>query len=110
MTTTISSMMTTYIGWGSYYKAIFYLLLAAIILLAASGVTDQLFLQQKDMETLLSEPGKPEEVYSELHYKLQLQSSSITEFNELQAALKDLTERSHREYMALRGVYRKCFA
>lgn len=95
-------VMTTYIGWGQYYKTIFYLILAAIILLAASGVLINYFSNRKiwtpfflDLENL-----KKHTVSSPT--PLQLHDSPITEFKELRTALKDLTERSHREYMALR--------
>jgi signal transduction histidine kinase len=95
-------VMTTYIGWGSYYKTIFYLLLAAIILLAASGVLINYFSNRKIWRPFFLNLENLKKYTVSSPTPLQLQSSGITEFKELQAALKDLTERSHREYMALR--------
>ncbi|WP_315821302.1 HAMP domain-containing sensor histidine kinase [Paraflavitalea speifideaquila] len=94
--------MTAYIGWGNYYKTIFYLLLAAILLLAASGVLINYFSNKKIWTPFFLNLENLKKYTVSSPTPLQLQSSPITEFKELQAALKDLTDRSHREYMALR--------
>lgn len=95
-------VMTTYIGWSNYYEAIFYLLLAAIILLAASGVLINYFSNRKIWRPFFLNLENLKKYTVSSPTPLQLQSSPITEFKELQVALKDLTDRSHREYMALR--------
>ncbi|SFD11707.1 Signal transduction histidine kinase [Chitinophaga sp. CF118] len=94
--------MTTYVGWGEYYKTIFYLLLAAIILLAGSGVLINYFSNKKIWKPFCQNLEQLKNYSVSTSTPLQLYDSPITEFKELQAALKDLTERSHREYMALR--------
>lgn len=95
-------VMTTYIGWSNYYKTIFYLLLAAIILLAASGVLINYFSNRKIWRPFFLNLENLKKYTVSSPSPLQLHKSPITEFKELQHALKDLTDRSHREYMALR--------
>lgn len=95
-------VMTTYIGWSQYYKTIFYLLLAAIVLLAASGVLINYFSNKKIWKPFFQNLEHLKQYTVSSPTPLRLQDSPITEFKELQTALKDLTERSHREYMALR--------
>lgn len=95
-------VMTTYIGWGEYSKTIFYLLLAAILLLAASGVLINYFSNKKIWSPFFLNLDKLKKYRVSSPAPLQLIGSPITEFKELQVALQDLTDRSHREYMAMR--------
>ena len=95
-------VMTTYIGWGQYYKTIFWLMLAAAVLLAASGVLINYFSNKKIWTPFFLDLENLQRYTVSSPTPLQLHDSSITEFKELQSALRDLTERSHREYMALR--------
>lgn len=95
-------VMTTYIGWSQYYKTIFYLLFAAILLLAISGVVINYFSNRKIWKPFFLNLESLKKYTVTSPAPLQLIDSRITEFKELQHALKDLTERSHREYTAMR--------
>ena len=95
-------VMITYIGWHKYYQVIFFLLSIAAILMALAGVLLNYVLSKKlwkpfffNLKQLNSYTlSRPERVHFE--------PSHIREFNELRNALEALTERSRREYLALK--------
>ncbi|WP_164974138.1 sensor histidine kinase [Filimonas effusa] len=95
-------VMIIYIGWHKYYQVIFFLLSIAAVLMALAGVLLNYVLSKKlwkpfffNLKQLnsytLSRPGR-------VHFE----PSHIREFNELRYALEELTERSRREYLALK--------
>lgn len=95
-------VMTSHIGWDKYYQTIFFTLLTAIFLLAASGVVITYFSNKKLWKPFFQNLQSMRNYSISDPQHLQLYDSPIAEFSELRKTLKDLTERSHREYMALR--------
>lgn len=95
-------VMMSYIGWDEYYKTIFYIILMAIILLAASGVLITYFSNRNLWRPFFLNLKNLREYSVSDPEPLQLHESPIAEFKELKAALKDLTDRGRREYLALR--------
>lgn len=95
-------VMTTYIGWDKYYKSIFYILLISIIILAISGVLITYYSNKKLWWPFFLNLQQLKEYSVSDPQPLQLHDSGIREFEELKHTLKDLTDRSRREYMALR--------
>lgn len=96
------TVMLTYIGWNKYYQVIFTLLGGAGIVLVFAGVLFNYRLSRKlwapfffNLKQLKSYSlSRPEKVHFE--------DSAITEFSEMKISLVELTERSRREYLALR--------
>jgi signal transduction histidine kinase len=95
-------VMTAYVGWHEYYKTIFYILLAALILVAAAGALINYLSNKNIWKPFFQNLENLKKYTVSSPEPLQLHDSSITEFKELQRTLKDLTDRSHREYTALR--------
>lgn len=95
-------VMSAYIGWKKYSETIFFLLLAALILLGISGVLINYFSNKKIWEPFFLNIERLKKYSVSSMAPIDLQDSSINEFKELQYTLRDLTERSHREYMTLR--------
>ena len=95
-------VMTSYIGWERYYKTIFISFLAVAFGITLMGVLlnyysnhnlwKPFFLNLENLKQFSVSSSQP----------LQWHDSSVTEFKELQQSLKELTERSRREYLALR--------
>lgn len=95
-------VMTSYIGWERYYQTIFISFLAVAIGMTFVGVLlnyysnhnlwKPFFLNLENLKRFSVRSTQP--VY--------WHDSSVTEFKELQQSLKELTERSRREYLALR--------
>jgi len=95
-------VMTSYIGWERYYKTIFISFLAVAFGITLMGVLlnyysnhnlwKPFFLNLENLKQFSVSSSQP----------LQWHDSSVTEFKELQQSLRELTERSRREYFALR--------
>ncbi len=95
-------VMIIYIGWDQYFNTIFLLLGMAILALGISGALITYYSNKKlwrpfflNLQSIksysITDPEPP-----------QLRGSPIKEFEELRATLMELTERSRREYKALR--------
>lgn len=95
-------VMTAYIGWDEYFKMIFSILLGTTLLLGVSSVLITYFTSRKIWKPffLNLESIKNYSVSSDA--PLKLYDSDIKEFKEMQHTLNDMTQRSHREYNALR--------
>jgi signal transduction histidine kinase len=95
-------VMTGHIGWDRYYLAILYVFVAVALLLTGSGVLIN-YLSNKNIWTPFFDNLKTVRRFSvSSSSELILTESSIDEFRELNLAFRDLTERSRREYHALR--------
>lgn len=95
-------VMTSYIGWQRYYQTIFFSFSAVALGITLIGVLLNYYSNHNLWKPffLNLENLKRFSVSSPL--PLQWHDSSVTEFEELQQSLKELTERSRREYLALR--------
>jgi signal transduction histidine kinase len=95
-------VMSTYVGWKKYSETIFFLLLAALVLLGLSGVLINYFSNKKIWKPFFLNIERLKKYSVSSADPIDLHDSSITEFKELQHTLRDMTARGHREYMALR--------
>ncbi|ASZ13042.1 HAMP domain-containing histidine kinase [Chitinophaga pendula] len=95
-------VMTTYIGWDKYYKTIFYVLLFTVFILAASGVLINYVSNKRIWGPFFLNLQRLKQYSVSNPAPLQLYDSPIKEFNELRMTLKDLADRSRREYISLR--------
>ncbi|MRG43537.1 hypothetical protein GFS24_00340 [Chitinophaga sp. SYP-B3965] len=95
-------VMTTYIGWDEYFKMIFTALLGTTLLLAVSSVLITYFTSRKIWKPFFMNLESIKNYSVSDKTALKLYASPIKEFSELEVTLKDMTERSQREYKALR--------
>ncbi len=95
-------VMTSHIGWDKYYMSILYIFLLTAFLLTGSGVLINYLSNKQIWTPFFNNLKKVQEFSVSSPTDLQLTASSIHEFKELNATLKDLTDRSRREYLALR--------
>ncbi len=95
-------VMTTYIGWDEYFKMIFTALLGTTLLLAASSVLITYFSSRKIWKPFFLNLESIKNFSVSNDEGLKLYDSPIKEFKEMQHTLYDMTQRSHREYNALR--------
>ncbi|AXE21991.1 hypothetical protein DR864_29440 (plasmid) [Runella rosea] len=95
-------VMTSYIGWERYYKTIFISFLGVALWMAFFGVLINYYSNRKIWRPFFMNLENLKQFSVRSAQPLQWHDSSITEFKELQYSLKDLTERSRREYLALR--------
>lgn len=95
-------VMTAYIGWEKYYTTIFFILLGTTFLLAFSSVLITYFTNKKIWKPFFLNLESIKNYSVSDATALKLYDSPIKEFKELQVTLKDMTQRSHREYNALR--------
>jgi signal transduction histidine kinase len=95
-------VMTSHIGWDRYYLAILYIFVLMALLLTGSGVFIN-YLSNKNIWTPFFDNLKTVRRFSvSSNSELVLTESSIDEFRELNLTFRDLTERSRKEYLALR--------
>lgn len=95
-------VMTAHIGWDRYYLAILYIFVLMALLLTGSGVFIN-YLSNKNIWTPFFDNLKTVRRFSvSSNSELVLTESSIDEFRELNLTFRDLTERSRKEYLALR--------
>lgn len=95
-------VMSTFVGWKKYMETIFFLLLVALGLLGISGVLINYFSNKKIWKPFFLNIERLKKYSVANAHPIELHDSTITEFKELQNTLRDMTERGHREYMALR--------
>jgi signal transduction histidine kinase len=94
--------MTSHIGWKRYYLTIFYIFVLTAVMLTGSGVLIN-YLSNKKIWAPFFENIKSAQAFSVTSPTgLTLLDSSIDEFKILNNTFTDLTERSRREYQALR--------
>ena len=96
------TVMSSHIGWDNYYLTIFFIFLLTAILLTLSGILINYFSNKKILKPFFENLKNVQAFSVSSPYTLQLHDSTITEFKELNFTLKDLTERSKKEYLALR--------
>jgi len=96
------TVMTSYIGWERYYKTIFISFLGVALWMAFFGVLINYYSNRKIWKPFFLNLENLKQFSVRSAQPLQWHDSTITEFKELQYSLKDLTERSRREYLALR--------
>jgi signal transduction histidine kinase len=95
-------VMTSYIGWERYYKTIFISFLGVALWMAFFGVLINYYSNRKIWRPFFLNLENLKQFSVRSAEPLQWHDSTITEFKELYYSLKDLTERSRREYLALR--------
>lgn len=95
-------VMTAYIGWDEYFKLIFSILLGTTLLLAVSSVLITYFTSRKIWKPFFLNLESIKNYSVSSNTALKLYDSPIKEFKEMQHTLNDMTQRSHREYNALR--------
>ncbi len=96
------TVMTSYIGWERYYKTIFISFAGVALWMAFFGVLINYYSNQKIWRPFFLNLENLKQFSVRSAQPLQWHDSTITEFKELHYSLKDLTERSRREYLALR--------
>lgn len=95
-------VMTSYIGWDNYYKTISIILLGTTFLLAFCSVLITWFTNRKIWKPFFLNLESIKNYSVSDDTALKLYDSPIKEFKELEVTLKDMTQRSQREYRALR--------
>lgn len=96
------TVMTSHIGWDRYYLSIFFIFVLVAVLLTGSGVVINYYINKNVLRPFLGNLRKVQQFSVSSTEPLQLNESSITEFIELNRTLKDMTDRSRKEYLALR--------
>ena len=97
-----ATVMTSHIGWDQYYLSIFYIFVLMAILLTGSGVLINYLSNRKVWGPFFGNLKKIKAFSVSSPDSLGLLETPITEFKELNSTLKDLTDRSRKEYLALR--------
>lgn len=95
-------VMTSYIGWERYYKTIFISFLGVALWMAFFGILINYYSNRKIWRPFFLNLENLKQFSVRSAQPLQWHDSTIAEFKELQYSLKDLAERSRREYLALR--------
>lgn len=95
-------VMTTYIGWDSYYRNIFLTFLATIFLLFISGGVITYFSNKKIWHSFFQNLHGLKNYTVSNKNSLVLYDSPVTEFKEMKRVLEDLAARSHKEYTTLK--------
>lgn len=96
------TVMSSHIGWDNYYLTILYIFLLTAVLLTASGILINYYSNKKILRPFFQNLKNVQAFSVTSPHSLELHDSAITEFKELNFTLKDLTERSRKEYLALR--------
>lgn len=96
------TVMTSHIGWDRYYLSIFFIFVLVAVLLTSSGVVINYYINKNVLRPFLGNLRKVQQFSVSSNEPLQLNESSITEFIELNRTLKEMTDRSRKEYLALR--------
>lgn len=94
--------MTSHIGWDRYYLTIFYIFVLTALLLTVSGVLINYLSNKKIWAPFFDNLHNVQRFSVSSSSQLNLTQSSIDEFKALNQTLLDLTERSRKEYLALR--------
>lgn len=95
-------VMTTYIGWSNYSKTIFIFLSGAAFLFILAGVLLNQVLNRRLWAPFFFNLRQLNTYSLSRDEAVPFKSSPITEFSEMTETLEKLTERSRREYRALR--------
>lgn len=95
-------VMTTYIGWHEYSATIFMMLFFTALLLTLLNVIANYFFNKKIWSPFFHNLDKLKNFSVSAEKPINLQSSTVIEFKELQKSLQDLADRSQKEYKALR--------
>lgn len=95
-------VMTTYIGWSNYSKTIFIFLSGAAFLFILAGVFLNLVLNKRLWAPFFFNLRQLNTYSLSRDETVPFKASPINEFSEMREALEKLTERSRREYRALR--------
>lgn len=95
-------VMTTYIGWHEYSSTIFLLIFSTALLLTLINVVANYFFNKRIWSPFFHNLARLKKFSVSSDEMIQLQSSRVVEFEELQKSLQDLTDRSRKEYKALR--------
>ena len=96
------TVMTSHIGWDRYYLSIFFIFSLEALLLTGSGIIINYYINKNVLRPFLGNLRKVQQFSVSSTEPLQLNESSITEFIELNRTLKEMTDRSRKEYLALR--------
>ncbi|WP_316839852.1 HAMP domain-containing sensor histidine kinase [Pedobacter gandavensis] len=95
-------VMTTYIGWGNYSRTITYIFITIAVLFIALGTLLNYFISRKLWKPFLNNLNQMKKYSVSSTAKLELSSSNVTEFQEMNEVLTDLSQRGRREYLALK--------
>ncbi|KQC00714.1 HAMP domain-containing sensor histidine kinase [Pedobacter sp. Hv1] len=95
-------VMTTYIGWGSYSRTISYIFLGIAALLTLLGTLINYLISRGIWRPLLVNLRRMKDYSVSSDDGLQLISTDVKEFKEMNAVMVDLAERGKKEYMALK--------
>ncbi|MBC7565914.1 MAG: HAMP domain-containing histidine kinase [Pedobacter sp.] len=95
-------VMTTYIGWDNYSKAIIYIFLSIAGLLIVLGTLVNYFISRRIWKPFLINLKRIKAYSVSSKEELQLTLTNVTEFKELNNVLIDLAARDKREYNALK--------
>jgi signal transduction histidine kinase len=96
------TVMVSHIGWDRYLKSISYTFFLIAIVLAFSGMVFNYLSNKKIWKPFFKNLEALKSYSVTTPNPLQLTASEITEFKELKQALEDLTQRSRKDYGALR--------
>lgn len=94
--------MTAHIGWDRYYLSIIYIFALMAFLLTGTGVLINYFSNKKIWRPFFKNLEQLKTFSVRNDQEISLTDSSIQEFKELNAVLRDLTDRSRKEYLSLR--------
>ncbi|WP_028788985.1 ATP-binding protein [Terrimonas ferruginea] len=95
-------VMTTYIGWGNYFKNILLVFILTAVLLAAAGIVVSYYLNRRLWKPFFYNLEQLRSFSVSQPNPIHLQRSDVQEFSDMQHSLKELADRSQQEYIALR--------
>lgn len=95
-------VMTTYIGWNNYSRTIFIFLSGAAFLFILAGVFLNLVLNRRLWAPFFFNLRQLNAYSLSRDEAVVFKTSAVNEFSEMTETLEKLTERSRREYRALR--------
>lgn len=95
-------VMTSHIGWDQYYLSIFFIFVLVALLLTGSGVLINYYSSKQIWAPFFNNLQNAKSFSVISPARLELLDSSIDEFKELNNTFLELTDRSRKEYLALR--------